>query len=66
MLARHECGAAASGKFANQLVGRTRGDQIVVLDGPPELIGRLTPVRLTSATPYTLHGECVGYGRAQE
>jgi len=46
------------GKSANQLVGRTRGDQIVVLNGPPELIGRLTPVRITAATPYTLHGEC--------
>jgi tRNA-2-methylthio-N6-dimethylallyladenosine synthase len=47
-----------AGKFADQLVGRTRGDQIVVLDGPPELIGRLTLVRITAATPYTLHGEC--------
>jgi tRNA-2-methylthio-N6-dimethylallyladenosine synthase len=52
-----------AGKFRDQLVGRTRGDQIVVLDGPPELIGRLTPVRITAATPYTLHGECAASDR---
>jgi len=42
---------------ARQLVGRTRGDQIVVFDGPTELIGRLIDVRVTAVTPYTLHGQ---------
>jgi tRNA-2-methylthio-N6-dimethylallyladenosine synthase len=40
-----------------QLVGRTRGDQIVVFDGPAEIIGSLVRVRVTAATPYTLQGE---------
>jgi len=43
--------------LARQLVGRTRGDQIVVFDGPPSLIGRIVDVRVTAMTPYTLHGE---------
>ncbi len=48
-----EWGSGAAG----QLVGRTRGDQIVVFDGPLEAIGRLIHVRITAATPYTLFGE---------
>lgn len=39
-----------------QLVGRTPGDQIVVFHGKPDMIGRLLTVRVTGATPYTLHG----------
>lgn len=42
---------------AMQLVGRATGDQIVVFDGDPAMIGRLVPVRIIAATPYTLHGE---------
>jgi len=42
---------------ADQLTGRTRGDEIVVFRGPESLIGRLTHVRITDATPLTLHGE---------
>jgi len=42
-----------------QLVGRTRGDQMVVLDGPPDLIGRLVNVRVYASTPYTLHGQLI-------
>lgn len=53
-----EIGSAAS--VRNQLVGRTRGDQIVVLKGPQKLIGRFVMVRIGAATPYTLHGEIVG------
>jgi tRNA-2-methylthio-N6-dimethylallyladenosine synthase len=41
---------------AGQLVGRTRGDQIVVFDGDPALIGRLVNVTICAATPYTLYG----------
>jgi tRNA-2-methylthio-N6-dimethylallyladenosine synthase len=41
----------------DQLVGRTSGDQIVVFDGSAEWIGRIIPVRIVAATPYTLQGE---------
>jgi tRNA-2-methylthio-N6-dimethylallyladenosine synthase len=40
-----------------QLVGRTRGDHIVVFDGPPGLAGRYVDVRITDATSLTLMGE---------
>jgi len=48
-----------------QLVGRTRGDQIVVFDGPAALIGRLVDVRLYGGTPYTLYGELVAGERGR-
>jgi tRNA-2-methylthio-N6-dimethylallyladenosine synthase len=47
--------APSNGK-ARQLVGRTTGDQIVVFDGPPMLIGGFARVSILAATPYTLHG----------
>ncbi len=47
---------SASG--CGQLVGRTGGDQIIVFEGSPGLVGRFVNVRITAATPYTLHG-CV-------
>ncbi|MFH1418226.1 MAG: tRNA (N6-isopentenyl adenosine(37)-C2)-methylthiotransferase MiaB [Planctomycetota bacterium] len=56
-----ENGRAPSGPFSGQLVGRTRGDQIVVLDGKPEMIGRFVRVRITAATPYTLQGTVVAH-----
>jgi len=49
-----------SGRFRNQLVGRTAGDQIVVFDGGRELIGHFVHVQITTATAYTLHGALVG------
>ncbi|GMU37845.1 MAG: tRNA (N6-isopentenyl adenosine(37)-C2)-methylthiotransferase MiaB [Phycisphaerae bacterium] len=45
---------------ANQLVGRTRTDRIVVFSGAPNLIGALVNVRVHAATALTLHGEVVG------
>lgn len=42
--------------LARQLVGRTRGDQIVVFDGPPDCIGNLVTLQIVAVTPYTLHG----------
>jgi len=39
-----------------QLVGRTRGDHIVVLDGPPAWAGRYVDVEVTDATSLTLFG----------
>jgi len=41
---------------SNQLVGRTRGDHIVVFSGKPDHIGRFGQVRITAATALTLHG----------
>lgn len=42
---------------SDQLVGRTRGDQIVVFTGKPDDIGRIGNVKIVSATGLTLHGE---------
>jgi len=47
-----------------QLAGRTDGDLIVLFDSPPgaapdDLIGRILPIRVTSANVVTLFGECV-------
>ncbi len=39
-----------------QLVGRTACDRIVVFDGPPELSGRILPVRIEKADAFTLVG----------
>ncbi|MHC4065287.1 MAG: tRNA (N6-isopentenyl adenosine(37)-C2)-methylthiotransferase MiaB [Planctomycetota bacterium] len=44
---------------SDQLVGRTRGDQIVVFIGGSELIARLVHVRITGATALTLFGDVV-------
>jgi tRNA-2-methylthio-N6-dimethylallyladenosine synthase len=50
-------GSEVSWRRSDQLVGRTRGDQIVVFPGRPEDIARLAPVRITGVTALTLHGE---------
>jgi tRNA-2-methylthio-N6-dimethylallyladenosine synthase len=50
-------GHEVSSKHSTQLVGRTRGDQVVVFDGGPEVIGALAEVSVHSATPLTLLGE---------
>ncbi len=44
---------------SDQLVGRTRQDQIVVFLGQPEHIGRFADARITAATALTLHGTIV-------
>ena len=43
-----------------QLVGRTRGDHIVVFDGPESLAGQYVDVRITGATSLTLFAETIG------
>ena len=40
-----------------ELSGRTSGNTVVNLAGPPALIGRLVPVRITAANPNSLKGE---------
>ena len=44
------------GPEQTQLIGRTRGDQIVVFDGPPTLKGRLLDVEIVAAKNLTLFG----------
>jgi hypothetical protein len=39
--------------------GWTEQRETVVLDGGPELIGRLVPIRVTGLSGITLHGEVV-------
>jgi tRNA-2-methylthio-N6-dimethylallyladenosine synthase len=45
---------------SDQLVGRTRSDQIVVFPGEPEDIGRFLSIRVASTTALTLHGTRAG------
>jgi tRNA-2-methylthio-N6-dimethylallyladenosine synthase len=40
-----------------ELSGRTSGNTVVNFSGPPEWIGQLVPVRITSANPNSLRGE---------
>lgn len=42
-----------------RLIGRTQGDEIVVFDGPRSLVGTMTTVRSTGATPLTIQGETI-------
>jgi len=44
---------------SDQLVGRTRTDQIVVFPGSADSIGIFAPVRIDAATALTLHGTLV-------
>jgi len=49
-------GAEVGWKKSDQLVGRTRGDQIVVFRGDSRQIGGFAQVKITAATALTLHG----------
>ncbi len=42
-----------------QLIGRTRGDQIVAFNADPKLIGKIVNVKITAARQMTLFGELV-------
>jgi tRNA-2-methylthio-N6-dimethylallyladenosine synthase len=50
-------GQEISWRRSDQLIGRTRGDQIVVFPGNQSLIGQMVNLQVTSATSLTLHGE---------
>jgi len=41
----------------NRLMGRTRGNKIVVFEGAPRHIGQLIKVRITRSSGYTLYGD---------
>ena len=45
-----------SSRRPGQLTGRAHNFKLVHFDGPPELIGRLTPVLITAAGPASLRG----------
>ena len=45
---------------SDQLIGRTRGDEIVVFSGPESLIGQFATVEIVGATALTLHGQVTG------
>lgn len=49
-------GEEVTWRRSDQLVGRTRQDQIVVFPGRREQIGKFADVRVTAATALTLHG----------
>ncbi len=44
---------------SDQLVGRTRSDQIVVFNGQPEHIGRFADISISAVTALTLHGTLI-------
>jgi len=44
---------------SDQLVGRTRRDQIVVFNGQPEHIGRFADISISAVTALTLHGTLI-------
>ena len=44
------------GSAGIQLTGRTGCDRIVVFDGPPDLIGRIIPIRVEEVNSFTLFG----------
>jgi tRNA-2-methylthio-N6-dimethylallyladenosine synthase len=46
-----------SRKDANQISGRTENNRVVNFNGPRELIGRFTRVKITEALPNSLRGE---------
>lgn len=48
---------SVSRRRAWEVAGRTSGNTVVNLPGPPEWIGRLLPVRLTGYGPNSLRGE---------
>ncbi len=49
----------APGKQPGQLFGRTRGSHGVILEGPPEWVGHMRTVSVTSSSAYTLFGDVV-------
>jgi len=51
-------GAVDGGRV--QLTGRTTADQIVVFDGPPEMRGKMVPVRVKAAHGMTIFADVVG------
>jgi tRNA-2-methylthio-N6-dimethylallyladenosine synthase len=55
----HTRGEEVGWRRSDQLIGRTRTDQIVVFSGKRQDIGCFVRIRITAATALTLHGELV-------
>ncbi len=55
-------GAEVGWRRSDQLVGRTRGDHVVVFPGSPKDVGRFVDIRITAATALTLHGTLLEEG----
>jgi len=53
----HSRGQEVGWRRSDQLVGRTRTDQIVVFPGKVQDIGRFAKIHITAVTALTLHGE---------
>ncbi len=56
--------APGEGTARVRVSGRTRDNRLVHLDGTPDLVGRLVPVRVDHAGPYALSGSLVADGSA--
>ncbi len=52
-------GGGAAWVGVTQLIGRTRGDQIVCVDGERSLKGRIVTVEITDSQLLTLFGKVV-------
>jgi tRNA-2-methylthio-N6-dimethylallyladenosine synthase len=52
-------GQDSSGALAEQLVGRSNCDRIVVFDGNPRLAGTIARIEIIDVTPTTLIGSIV-------
>lgn len=48
-----------SRRSKDQLMGRIRGDKVVIFDAPPSLIGRIVKITITASAPHTLFGSIV-------
>jgi tRNA-2-methylthio-N6-dimethylallyladenosine synthase len=46
-----------SRRSARELMGRTRGNTVVILQGPDELAGTIAPVKISRSSVHTLFGE---------
>jgi tRNA-2-methylthio-N6-dimethylallyladenosine synthase len=48
-----------SRRSARELMGRTRGDKVVIFEGGTEMCGSLVRVKITQGAAHTLFGECL-------
>lgn len=48
-----------SKRSRKQMMGRTRGDKVVIVPGDEQLIGRIVSVRISGASAHTLFGELI-------
>ncbi len=56
-------GEEVTWRRSDQLVGRTRGDHIVVFQGESDSIGKFARIKISAATGLTLHGDLQSQAR---